>query len=231
MLADLQEVDISVAGESAAPRGVPTLPAPVMFGTPILRPIADEFLKVHAAAQTRLLPLDREVNLADEGVDVALRIAPLPDSSLIAQRIGEVQRALCASPAYITRHPPIRKPADLASHDCIAIAPNSPNEVWSFPPVPGSPMLRTVRVKPRLMVNAVDGEGACGSAPTRSIAKSGRGAWWCCCRRTSCRQCRSISSCRKAASRSPRSGPSSALPAKGPRPRSSRWSPLAVKRD
>jgi DNA-binding transcriptional LysR family regulator len=67
---------------------------------------------------------------------------------------------LCASPAYLADKPPILKPADLAGHDCIAVADMSPNEIWSFPPLPGSRIPRTVRMKPRLMVNAaVDGEG------------------------------------------------------------------------
>jgi DNA-binding transcriptional LysR family regulator len=167
VLAELEEADISVAGDHGAARGVLTVTSPVMFGTRILRPIVGAFLAAYPAVQIRLLLLDRIVNLVDEGVDVALRIAPLPDSSLIALRIGEVRRLLCASPAYLARRPPISKPADIAGHDCIAIAPAGPSEIWSFPPPPGGRIARTVRVKPRLMVNAdeaamnaaVNGEG------------------------------------------------------------------------
>lgn len=167
VLNDLKEVDISVASDGAAPRGLLTITAPVMFGTWILRPIVGAFLRAHPAVQIRFLLLDRLVSLVDEGVDVALRIAPLPDSSLTALRIGEVRRVLCASPDYLARKPPISKPADIAAHDCIAIAPSSLNEIWSFPPSSGGRIARAVRVKPRLMVNAdqaavnaaLDGEG------------------------------------------------------------------------
>ncbi len=167
MLTDLEEADLSVAGEQAVPRGSLTITAPVMFGTHILRPIIGAFLKAHPDVQIRLLLLDQMINLIDEGVDVALRIAALPDSAMIALHVGDVRRVLCASPDYLAHKPPITAPADLSDHDCIAIAQLSPNEIWSFPPVPGQRMNRSVRMRPRLMVNAdqaavdaaVDGEG------------------------------------------------------------------------
>ena len=154
VLAELEEADSSVAGDRGAARGVLSVTSPVMFGTRYLRPVVGAFLAAHPDVQIRLLLLDRMVNLVDEGVDVALRIAPLPDSSLIALRVGEVRRVLCAAPAYLAGKPPIGKPADLAGHNCIAIDPSSPSELWSFPPPPGGRIARTVRVKPRLMVNA-----------------------------------------------------------------------------
>jgi DNA-binding transcriptional LysR family regulator len=61
---------------------------------------------------------------------------------------------LCASPEYLARTTPVTAPSDLSGHDCIAVAEMTPNEIWSFPPAPGSRIARTVRVKPRLMVNA-----------------------------------------------------------------------------
>jgi DNA-binding transcriptional LysR family regulator len=144
-----------------------TITAPVMFGTRILRPIVSAFLRAHPAVQIRYLLLDRLVNLVDEGVDVALRIAPLADSALIALRVGEVRRVLCAAPDYLAHKPPIAKPADLLKHDCIAVTQLSSNEIWTFRPSPKGRTARTVGVKPRLMVNAdeaavnaaVDGEG------------------------------------------------------------------------
>jgi DNA-binding transcriptional LysR family regulator len=85
---------------------------------------------------------------------VAVRIAPSLDASLIAMPIGKVRRVLCAAPDYLARMPPITTPADLAEHHCIAVAQMAANEIWSFPPAPGSRIARTVRIKPRLMVNA-----------------------------------------------------------------------------
>ena len=167
VLTDLDEADLSVAGHRAAPRGVLTVTAPVMFGTRVLRPIVGEFLRAHPAVQIRYLLLNRMTNLIDEGIDVALRIAPLQDSSLIAIRIGEVRRVLCASPAYLAHRPPVETLSDLSRHDCIGIEPTCADDVWSFPPAAGGRVPRTVRVKPRLMVNAdeaavsaaIDGEG------------------------------------------------------------------------
>ena len=167
VLADLEEADLLAAGERAAPRGLLTVTAPVMLGTQILRPIVSSFLREQRDVQVRCLLLDRLVNLVDEGVDVALRIAHLPDSALIALRIGEVRRVLCAAPDYLAKRPPIDRPADLADHECIAVAQLNPYELWSFPPAPGQRTIRTVRVRPRLTVNAVeaalnaavDGEG------------------------------------------------------------------------
>lgn len=167
VLTDLDEADLAVAGAGAAPHGVLTVTAPVMFGTRVLRPVVGEFLKAYPAMQVRYLLLNRMTNLLDEGIDVALRIAPLQESNLIAVRIGEVRRVLCASPRYLAGRPPVASPSDLAKHDIIGIEPTSPNDIWSFPPVAGGRSARTVRVKPRLMVNAdeaavsaaVDGEG------------------------------------------------------------------------
>jgi DNA-binding transcriptional LysR family regulator len=167
VLAELDEAELSVAGERATPHGVLTVTAPVMFGTRILRPIVGEFLKQYPAVQIRYLLLNRLTNLVDEGIDVALRIAVLQDSTLIARRVGAVRRVLCASPRYLAERGVPRTISELADHDCIAIEPTSAEDIWSFPPLPGRKMARTVRVRPRLMVNAdeaavsaaVDGEG------------------------------------------------------------------------
>ncbi|MDP4004781.1 LysR family transcriptional regulator [Methylobacterium sp. NEAU K] len=167
VLTDLEEANFSLAGDKAAPRGVLTVTAPVMFGTRVLRPIVGEFLRANPEVQVRYLLLNRMTNFVDEGIDVALRIAPLQDSSLIAVRIGEVRRVLCASPKYLADRTPIEALSDLARHDCIGIEPTSPNDIWSFPPAVGGRVVRTVQIRPRLMVNtdeaavsaAVDGEG------------------------------------------------------------------------
>lgn len=167
ILDQLDEADLSAAGEAATPHGVLTITAPVMFGTRVLRPVVGEFLRTYPEVQVRYVLLNRLTSFVDEGIDVGLRIAALQDSSMIAVRIGEVRRVLCASPAYLARRPMPRTIADLAHHDCIATEPTSPDDVWSFPPARGRTIARTVRIRPRLMVNAdeaavsaaVDGEG------------------------------------------------------------------------
>ncbi|HEV7438939.1 MAG TPA: LysR family transcriptional regulator [Methylobacterium sp.] len=155
VLVDLEEADLLAAGERAAPRGTLTLSAPLVSGTWILRPILDAFLDAQFEVRAKLLLLDRPVNLVDEGIDVALRIAHLPDSSLVAVRIGAVRRVVCAAPAYLARHAAITEPADLANHRCIATMTFG-QDSWSFAPVPGSSQPRHVAFAPRLMVNAVE---------------------------------------------------------------------------
>lgn len=167
VLGILEEANRSAEAVSAAPQGVLSLTAPVMFGNRILRPIVGAFLSEHPNVQVRFLLLNRITNLVDEGIDVALRIAPLRDSSLIGVKVGEVRRVLCAAPDYLARRGAPSTIFDLSDHDCIAVDSNSGEETWSFPPAPGRKVARNIRVRPRLMINddeaavnaAVDGGG------------------------------------------------------------------------
>jgi DNA-binding transcriptional LysR family regulator len=156
VLVDLEEAELQAAGERSAPRGLLTLTAPVVAGTRILRPLVDAFLDAQPEVQVRLLLLDRVVGLLDEGVDLALRIAHLPDSSLIALRVGSVRQIVCASPSYLAAHGVPREPAELAAHRCIAQIHPLAGEYWSFPPVVAGGRPRQVRVRPRLMANSVE---------------------------------------------------------------------------
>lgn len=153
ILADLEEAEQLAASERTAPRGSLAVTAPLAFGRLHVRPLVDAFVAAHADVQVRLLLLDRLVNLVDEGVDVAVRIAHLPDSSLIAVRVGEVRRVLCASPRYLAKRGKPRAPADLAEHECISLSQVAPSDVWSFAGgTTGRP--RQVKVRPRITVNS-----------------------------------------------------------------------------
>ncbi|WP_085315349.1 LysR family transcriptional regulator [Derxia lacustris] len=159
VLEQIEEAELGAAGDRAAPRGLLTVTAPRMFGRLKVRPQVDAFLDRHAAVQVRLLLLDRVVNVIDEGIDLAVRIGHLPDSSLVALKVGEVSRIVCASPAYLARVRPPREPADLAALACIAFTQITPSEVWSFGPGSAdgrAERLRQVRVQPRLTVNSAD---------------------------------------------------------------------------
>lgn len=154
VLIELEEAEIVAVGEKTAPRGTLTLSAPPISGEDILRPIVDEFLEAYTNVSVRLLLLDRSVNLVEEGVDVALRVGQLPDSSLIGTRVGgDVRRVVVASPHYLAPRPPISEPADLADHDIIAFA-NFGLDSWSFAPASGN-IPRSVQFAPRLTVNSV----------------------------------------------------------------------------
>jgi DNA-binding transcriptional LysR family regulator len=155
ILTELEEAEILAVGEKSAPRGMLTLSAPPISGEDILRPILDDFLDAYPMVTARLLLLDRNVSLVEEGVDIAMRVAQLPDSSLIATRIGtDVRRVVVASPDYLDRHPPIGEPGDLSNHRIIAFS-NFGLDSWSFAPAPGSAVPRTATFAPRLIVNSV----------------------------------------------------------------------------
>ena len=155
VLTELEEAEIVAGGERAAPRGMLTLSAPVISGEMVLRPVLDAFLDTYPTVSARLMLVDRAVNLIDEGVDVALRIAELADSSMVATRLGEVRRVVVAAPRYLKQNPRIEEPGDLAKHQIITMAhlPNS----WTFPPLPGSSVPRNVQVTPRLVTNSIRG--------------------------------------------------------------------------
>jgi DNA-binding transcriptional LysR family regulator len=154
VLIDLEEADVLAAGERSAPRGTLALTAPVITGEDILRPVVDAFMNEYQGVTVRLYLLDRPVNLIDEGIDVALRIAHLADSSFVAIRLGEVRRVVAASPGYLSRHPVIREPADLAKHQIISMT-HFGLDSWSFPPLQGSSVPRAIQFAPRLVVNTV----------------------------------------------------------------------------
>lgn len=172
ILTDLEEAEILAAGERSAPRGMLTLTAPVLSGELVLRPILDAFMDAYPAVSARLHVLDRPVNLIDEGIDIALRIAHLPDSTLVAIGVGEVRLVVAASPRYLAQHPRIEEPGDLAKHQIIAFTQRGLDS-WSFPPLPGSSVPRTVHFTPRLVTNSVRGavaSAADGRGVTRMLS-------------------------------------------------------------
>ncbi|WNG50686.1 LysR family transcriptional regulator [Archangium minus] len=155
VLAELEEAELLASDDRSAPRGTLTITAPVVSGRRILRPILDAFLDTQPAVKARLLLFDKTVSLIDEGIDVALRIAHLPDSSLTAIRVGEVRRIVCAAPSYLAGRPPVVEPGDLATHQCVAMAQFG-QDTWSFPPAKGSAAPRSIPISPRLVMNSVD---------------------------------------------------------------------------
>ena len=169
ILIDLEEADMVAAGERSAPRGTLTITAPVAAGEDLVRPILDAFMDEYPAVSVRLHLFDRPANLIDEGIDLALRIAHLADSTLVAIRIGEVRRVVVASPRYLAQHPRIDEPADLALHQVIAMT-HFGLDSWSFPPLGGSSIPRTVPLAPRFVVNSIRGAVA-SAAEGRGVTR------------------------------------------------------------
>lgn len=222
ILSELDEADISAGGERAAPRGTLTITAPIVVGEDVLRPVLDAFMTDHPAVSVRLVMLDRTVNLIDEGIDVALRIAHLADSNFIAIKLGEVRRVVAASPGYLAQHPVIREPADLAKQQIIAMT-HFGLDSWGFPPAAKSKIARAVQFTPRLVVNTVRaavasaGEATASRGCSRIISprKSATDGCRSCSPVTNPRRCRCISWRRRAASTCRRCVPSSISPARG----------------
>jgi DNA-binding transcriptional LysR family regulator len=106
-------------GEAGVPTGTLSLTASVTFGRSVVAPVAMDFAAKHAGLRISLTLADRVVNLLDEGVDVAVRIGELPDSGLVARRVGEVRRVLVASPSYLRARGTPTHPRDLPRHDLI----------------------------------------------------------------------------------------------------------------
>jgi DNA-binding transcriptional LysR family regulator len=154
LLIDLDEVEILAASERSNPGGTLSLAAPMLSGEQVLRPILDDFLDAFPTVSAKLLLSDQPVNLIDEGVDVALRIAHLPDSSMIAIRVGEVREVIVGAPSYLAKHPPIETLDDLAKQRVISFSQSAAN-TWSFPSIDGSTAPRIVRLRPRCVVNSM----------------------------------------------------------------------------
>ena len=150
ILADLSEADRAAAGEYTRPTGELVVTAPVGLGRLHLMPILAEFLRAYPEIDVRLLLSDRVLSLTEDQFDVALRIGELPDSRLIALRLGTIRTVVCASPAYLEARGTPRTPDDLAAHDCIIYEGFIGPYDWKFVRE-GTDVAVTVR--PRLVVS------------------------------------------------------------------------------
>lgn len=164
ILADLDEAERHVRGLHGEPHGWVSLTGSVLFGRLVLTPLVFGMMDAFPQLSISSLFVDRIVHMQDEGIDVAVRIAHLPDSSLTAIKVGTVRRVLCASPAYLEARGGLTRPDDLAGHDCIEFSQMMANGAWSFD-VAGHAVHR--RIETRFRTNkgdaaiaaAVDGRG------------------------------------------------------------------------
>ncbi|WP_394822085.1 LysR family transcriptional regulator [Pendulispora albinea] len=155
ILGEIEEAEAAAAGEDAEPRGTLQVTASVNFGRMFIAPIVLEFLARHPHVSVRTLMVDHVVNLVDEGMDVGVRIAHLPDSELRGIPVGTVRRVVCASPAYLAAHGKPEKPSDLTHHETISFSSVNPNRHWSFTSANGGKP-QTATPEPRLFVNSAD---------------------------------------------------------------------------
>ena len=132
ILADIGEAEMALTAQRQEPSGELRVTAPVLFGQRYITPIVTRFLRQFKKTRVELLLLDRVVNLVEEGIDVAIRIGHLPDSSLIAIPAGHIRRVVCASPGYIKVRGLPREPNDLLKHDCLRLIGIAPGAAWGF---------------------------------------------------------------------------------------------------
>jgi DNA-binding transcriptional LysR family regulator len=153
ILEDVNEAERAVAGEYNEPRGELVITAPIVFGRLHVLPLIAEFLKAFPQVQVRLVQGDQVVNLLEEHVDLAVRIGKLPDSSLLARRIGAIRRVVCASPGYFAEYGTPRVPADLATQRCVSFEQLGSPIAWTF--VQGNGYVE-IPISPRLVVNTAE---------------------------------------------------------------------------
>jgi DNA-binding transcriptional LysR family regulator len=132
ILGQVRDAEMALTSRRAKPQGKLAVTASVMFGRRHVAPVVNEFVQAHPDVTAELLFVDRMASLVEEGLDVAVRIGHLADSSLVAISVGEVRRVVCASPGYLRRHGVPRRPADIRQHRCIRFTGLSPRSEWPF---------------------------------------------------------------------------------------------------
>jgi DNA-binding transcriptional LysR family regulator len=149
----VSEAERGASGEYSAPKGNLNITAPIVFGRTHIVPIVAEFLRAYPDIDIRMILTDGVTNLLEERVDLAVRIASLPDSSLVATRVGSIRRVVCGSPAYFAERGMPAKPEDVCRHDCITRDGQSFDNSWAF----GAGKSATVvAIHARLIVNTAE---------------------------------------------------------------------------
>lgn len=149
ILDDIGEAERAVAGEYSAARGELAVTAPILFGQLHVLPVVTEFLAVYPDVDVRMDLSDHVTHLLDEHIDVGLRIGRLPDSNLMATRVGIMRWVVCASPEYLATHGEPHQPEALAGHACVSFERLSGAQ-WLFQQ---NGQLKEIAIHARLRVN------------------------------------------------------------------------------
>ena len=153
ILADVEEAETAAEGERTRPSGRLVISAPVGFGRLHVSPVMTAYLKRYSEVSGELRLEDRIINLVEDGIDLAVRIGHLADSSLVARQVGEMRRIMVASPAYLKAHGEPNTPGALVSHQTIQFGATSGSAEWRF--VENGREIR-VNYAPRLLTNSAD---------------------------------------------------------------------------
>jgi len=148
------DYDDAVREDAGAPlRGKLRVTAPHVFGRRHVTPAIIAFLDQHPALQVDMVFNDRNLDLIEHGIDLAVRIGPLPDTGMVARKIGQVRRVLVASPAYLAARGTPHTPAELERHDVIFNAGHGTTTEWRFG---DGAREQVIKLNPRLSVNEID---------------------------------------------------------------------------
>jgi len=132
ILSQVREAEAALGSRGGEPQGKLAITAPVVFGRRYITPIVNAFVRRYPKVNIDLLLVDRFTNLVEEGLDVAVRVGELPDSSLVAVPVGQARRVICASPDYLRRQGKPRVPQDVAAHRCVRFTGVAPRDEWDF---------------------------------------------------------------------------------------------------
>jgi len=153
LLEEVEAVERAATGEYATPKGYLVVTAPVVFGRLHVVPVMAEFLAHYPEIDARLFLVDRNVHLLEEHVDAAVRIGQLPDSTLVAMRVGAAHPIVCASRDYLAARGTPVTPADLANHACVSFDGLTSPRSWTFSDGQSE---QTVQIRPRLVTNTAE---------------------------------------------------------------------------
>ena len=132
ILGDIADAEAAAAGHYREPSGTLAITAPILFGQMHVLPIVTEYLDTYPAMHARTLFIDRQVNIVEEGLDLAVRIGHLADSGLTAVRVGAVRHVICGSPRYFETHGVPASPTDLRQHRIVASNSSWASPEWRF---------------------------------------------------------------------------------------------------
>jgi DNA-binding transcriptional LysR family regulator len=132
ILADIEEAEASTRAERTQPSGRLVVSAPLVFGRLHVRPLITAYLERYPEVSAELRLSDRMVNLVEDGIDIAVRVGELADSTLVARHVGDMRRLTVASPDYLKRRGVPKAPLDLAGHDLILFTSTSTLSDWRF---------------------------------------------------------------------------------------------------
>lgn len=153
ILEDVEDAERVASGEYRAPRGDLTITTPIVFGRLHVLPVVMDFLRAFPDIDIRIVQADRVVDLVEEHIDLAVRIGELPDSNLVAVKVGSIRRVTCGSPGYFAERGTPSSPSDLAAHVCVTFERLTPADTWSFA-IDGRDA--SIAIHSRLIVNTAE---------------------------------------------------------------------------